>query len=171
MKLLRKKSLILLIIGLVLYWINRIGYFIYKSQIDSEIFDQIASSTTKEIADFLQSAYTLFMLFGVIISVGLSMIFFFKAIIHRKHAKTGTYLTVLKVFDIIFMVFSILTLFLIIAVLYLGSLITDQPSSLSYDVVDLATTVVDLVIYVILLMGIEAQKRAPEVPAPPPINI
>lgn len=112
MKLLNKKSFILLVAGFAAYWLYQIITFIVSlADIDAQIARQAELYETLGLdTDGLRGIVIGTSIFSLLIVIGLTSIFFFKALAHRKTPKKGTYLTVLLVFIIIFAALGLIDL-------------------------------------------------------------
>ncbi|GHV00893.1 hypothetical protein FACS1894211_09410 [Clostridia bacterium] len=116
MKLLNKTSWYMLLGGFIAYWVYgfvgmliTLGNAAAQAQSMLDAYDRLGVNTGLT-AESIRSVVVTFAVIGFLITVGLSLIFFFKALSHRKTPQRGTYLTVLLVFLIIFAVFGLFSL-------------------------------------------------------------
>lgn len=116
MKLINKKSFYLVLAAILGYWAFEIITMILSlSNIDKAVEDMLNNPVYGGVyaelgEDAIKSTITTSAIMGTLIVVGLSSIFLFKLLGHRKTPKKGTYLTVLLVFACIIGGFSIINL-------------------------------------------------------------
>ena len=108
MKLINKKAFYLLLASIIAYWTYQLlNVIITFATIDkvTAIPSGVESlySSLEEYKSFTKTGAII----GAVIIIGLSSIFFFKLMGHRKQPKIGTYITVLLVFACIIGIFGI----------------------------------------------------------------
>ena len=96
MKLINKKAFNLIFAAIMTYW----GYLLLNLIISIATADAMATSMNETLGGSLYTAGTVIgsAVFSTLLGGGLSSIFFFKLLGHRKQPKIGTYITVLLVF-------------------------------------------------------------------------
>lgn len=114
-KLINKKAFYLVLAALLSYWAFQLFSLIYNvvnidASVDSSI-ELLGVTYTAAQRESLKTTTLALTIIGFIIVIGLSSIFLFKLLGHRKRPMKGTYLTVLLVFACIIGGFNLITLF------------------------------------------------------------
>ena len=102
-------------VGFAIYWagviVNYVFALLFAAKQISVLYDlSVKYGGMEIIADFVWVVVICVSILALLFFIGLSLIFFLKALSHRKKPKKGAYLIVLLVFTIIFAVIGIAVL-------------------------------------------------------------